>query len=139
MPLTSDVLEKAYLQQYKGVINIKSDKLLQGLYSLDHNIKVYIPSTKDVDAATDNSKYVTEALTLFGDLFGGATEHDAMGSWVSQTKGLVIEQVKIVESYASREQVENGLSKVIEFANKVKREMSQEAVSLEYDNKLYFV
>lgn len=114
-------------------------KLLQGLYSLDHNIKLYIPSTTDINKSTDNSKYITGALQLFSRLFGDSTGYDAKGSWISDTAGLVIENVKIVESYATKKQVSDGLESVIKYALKIKRELHQEAISLEYDNKLYFV
>ena len=117
----------------------KPNKLLKGLFSLDHNIKLYIPSTKDVDAEADNSAYITGALELFSACFGGATSSDHIGAWASPVKGLVLEGVKIVESYATREQIEASLKLVIEYAQKMKAELSQEAVSLEYDNKLYFI
>lgn len=117
----------------------KTKRLLQGLYNLDHNIKLYIPSTQDINKTTDNSKQVKKALELFGGLFGGATEYQALGSWVSDKLGLVVEKVTIVESYATAEQVESGLETVIKHGQKIKKEMNQEAVSLEYDNKLYFI
>jgi len=113
---------------------------LQGLYSLDHNIKLYIPSTKNANESTDNTAYINEALELFGACFGGATAYDALGSWVSNDKGLIVEPVKIIESYASKEALTNGgLAKVLQYAKKIKTELKQEAVSLEYDNKLYFI
>lgn len=114
-------------------------KELKGLFSLDHNIKIYIPSTKDVSEQIDNSEYIKQALELFGASFGGATSYDAVGAWLSQEKGLVTEGVKIVESYATREAVEEHLGSVIVFANKLKKELTQEAISIEYDNKLYFI
>ena len=118
---------------------MSTQKALAGLYSLDHNVKLYIPSTDHVSEHTDNSRYIREALELFSTLFGGATSYDAMGSWVSNERGLVVEAVKIVESYATKEQVTAGIAKVIAYAEKIKHEMNQEAVSLEYDNKLYFI
>lgn len=116
-----------------------SKKLLQGLYSLDHNIKLYIPSTTDIDKPIDNNKYVLECSKLFSSLFGGATTYQAKGSWLSDIKGLVIENITIVESYGTKEQVNNGLEAVIKYALTIKKELGQEAISLEYDNKLYFV
>lgn len=115
------------------------NKKLAGLFSLDHNIKVYIPSTININQEFDNSQYINKALNLFSDLFGGATSYDAMGAWSSPTAGLVTEKVKIVESYATSEAVESGLDQVLEFAQMLKTEMKQDAISLEYDNKLYFI
>jgi hypothetical protein len=116
-----------------------TQKQLQGLFCLDHNIKLYIPGTANVDKKVDNTRYVVETQALFSKLFGGATSYDAKGSWVSSERGLVVEGVKIVESYATKEQVNAGLEAVIQQAAKIKRELSQETVSLEYDSKLYFV
>jgi len=118
---------------------LQSKKLLKGLFSLDHNFKLYIPSTINVNERTNSRQYVTQALQTFSDLFGGTTSYKAIGAWVSNDHGLVTENVTIVESYASAEQVENGLQTVLELANTIKHDLSQEAVSLEYDNKLYFI
>lgn len=118
---------------------MNTQKELKGLFCLDHNIKIYIPSTIEVDKTIDNTKYINQALELFGNSFGGATSYDAIGAWVSQSKGLVTEGVKIVESYATRESIEDHLAGVIEFASRLKTELAQEAISLEYDNKLYFI
>ena len=115
------------------------NKKLKALFSLDHNIKLYIPSTNDVNKAVDNSEQVDKVLTLFSKMFGGATSYNAVGAWQSDTKGLIKEKVKIVQSYATAEQVEQYIDKVIEYAETLKKEMSQEAISLEYDNKLYFI
>ena len=112
---------------------------LQNLFCLDHNIRVYIPSTNNVNEKTDNAEYIADGLRLFSDLFGGATSYDAMGAWLSNSQGVVTEPVKIIESYATKEATAKGLAKVLEFARRIKSELHQEAVSLEYDNKLYFV
>lgn len=117
----------------------QTKKLLKGLFSLDHNFKLYIPSTINVNERTNSKKYITQALKTFSTLFGGATSYKAIGAWVSNSQGLVTENVTIVESYASADQVENGLQTVLELANTIKHDLSQEAVSLEYDNKLYFI
>lgn len=117
----------------------KINKYLEGLYSLDHNIKLYIPSTVNTSKQIDNSEWVKKTLTLFSGLFGGSTSYDAMGSWVSNKEGLIVEKITIVESYATREQVEKGLEQVVQYAKSLKNEFKQEAISLEYDNRLYFI
>ena len=114
-------------------------KQLKGLFSLDHNIRVYVPSTLKGDKKTDNSAQVKEALSLFSDCFGGATSYDAKGAWTSTVHGLIVENVTIVESYGTREQMDKHLETIVKFAGKLKKDMEQEAISLEYDNKLYFV
>lgn len=114
-------------------------KQLAGLFCLDHNVKLYIPSTIHGDKATDNTPYITRALVLFSDLFGGATSYDAAGAWNSAKLGLIVENVKIVESYATKEQIQKGLADVIKYAGTLKNELSQESIAIEYDNKLYLL
>ncbi len=117
----------------------KSERLLKGLFSLDHNIRLYIPSTVSVDKKINNEQYVKDTLSLFSDLFGGATSYRAIGAWTSQAKGLVTENVTIVESFARSKEVEAGLEAVLKYAISLKKLLLQEAISLEYDNKLYFI
>jgi len=120
-------------------MNKTTPKELKALFSLDHNIKLYIPSTVDVDKKANTGKYITECLNLFGKLFGGATSFNARGAWVSDTAGLVVESVKIVEAYATAEGISEHIETVLKYALKRKKELKQEAISLEYDNKLYFI
>lgn len=112
---------------------------LHGIFKLDHSIKLYIPSTKDVDKVTDNTAVVNATLTLFSGLFGGATSYQARGAWTSKEAGLVVEAITIVESYGTADQVDKGIEEVLKWARQIKSDMKQEAVSLEYDNELYLV
>lgn len=114
-------------------------KQLKGVFSLSHNIKLYIPTTTNVNESVDTTEYVRKTLTYFGEWFGGATSHNAHGAWLSQDQGLVVEPVVIVESYATSEAVDANISDVLLWASTIKEELKQEAVSVEYDNKLYFI
>lgn len=118
---------------------MNATQILQHTFVLDHNIKLYIPTTTNVDIATDTSEYLQLVLSEFSQWFGGATAYDAVGAWFSGSKGIVTEPVKIIESYATNEAVNNHISDVLALANKIKQELRQEAVSLEYDNKMYIV
>lgn len=120
---------------------MNAKKTLKGIFSLDHNIKLYIPSTVEANkqARDLQAVKVQETLSLFSKLFGGATSYDAKGAWLSDTKGLIVEGVVIVESYATTQAVDEGLESVLAYATRLKADMSQEAISLEYDNKLYFI
>lgn len=118
---------------------LKQQKTLKGLFNLDHNIRVYIPSTINVSEKIDNQKYVDSGLSKLSEYFGGSTSYEAIGAWQSKEKGLVKEKITIVESYGTKEQIEENITGVIEFCEELKKELSQEAISLEYDNKLYFI
>lgn len=114
-------------------------KELKGVFSLSHNIKVYIPTTAKVNVTVDTTHYVTATLEKFGEWFGGATSHVAHGAWLSSELGLIVEPVTIVESYATVDGVNDHIKDVIAWASTIKKELEQEAVSVEYDNKLYFI
>ncbi len=108
-------------------------------FPLAHNIKIYIPSTIDVNKQTDNSQYIEEGLKLLSGLFGGCTSYEAKGSWLSNKEGLVIENVTIIESYCKEEDLKKNLDNVLGFCYKLKKELNQEAISLNYDNQLFFI
>lgn len=117
----------------------KTNKALLGIFKLNHNIKLYIPSTINADTAINSEKYINDTLSLFSGLFGGATSYEAKGAWLSNVKGLIVEKIVIVESYATSQQIDLNIEKVLQHALKIKKELNQEAVSLEYDNELYLV
>ena len=118
---------------------MNTNKTLTGIFKLDHNIKIYIPSTVSVNQTADNTGLINETLKIFSGYFGGSTSYEAKGAWLSSVKGLVVENITIVESYATKEQVNENLESVLKHALKIKHDLKQEAVSLEYDNELYLV
>jgi hypothetical protein len=118
---------------------MKQNKTLKNLFPLDHSIKLYIPSTIETNKPADNSKQVDEAMKLFSSLFGGATSYEAVGAWTDQGGKLVKEKIVVVQSFATAKQVDENIMAVIKHAQHLKNEMSQEAISLEYDNKLSFI
>lgn len=108
---------------------------------LSERVAVYVPGTVDTDkasteAAAKMAGYTAEQLTKF---FGGATSTDAAGYWMSDGAGLVVEDVKIIYSNATAEQLDEHAEKLIELAETIKKEMNQEAVSLEISGKLYII
>lgn len=116
-----------------------TNKALKGLFSLSHNIKLFIPGTVNINQEIEAGEWVEDTQILFSDLFGGATTYKAIGSWASMERGLVNEKIIVVESFGTSEQVEAGLDKVISWATVIKLSLKQEAVAIEYDGKLYFV
>ena len=114
---------------------------LKGVFSLSINIKLFVPSTTEVNVENTDLQafYERKALALFSDLFGGATSYGAVGAWSSVTAGLVTEKVQIVESFASTEAVAAGFVQVLALAQEMKQAMSQEAIALQYQNVMYFI
>ena len=113
-------------------------KTLSNLICLESNIKVYLPGTINVDQEIDNTRYVDIALNLFSGLFGGSTKYEAIGTWIG-VKGLIKERINVIESYCTEKQLKDNINEVIEFCEKLKYELNQEAISLEVNNKLYLI
>lgn len=113
---------------------------LEPFFSLSHNVSIIVPSTNDVDkAAIDRDLILDEVIAEMSTMFGGATATDGTGGWMSPTAGLVTEKVTVVESSCSEEQL-NGLVKhVIGLAMSLRDRMTQDAVAVKIDGKLFLV
>lgn len=112
---------------------------LKNCIKLGCNVKIYIPSTIDVDTPKDNMFWENSSLELLSRLFGGATSTKALGCWLSQGGALVKECVTIVISYTTQECLEKNIDEVYDFCLNMKLALKQEAVSLEVNGELYFV
>lgn len=106
---------------------------------LQCNVSLYIPATINVrEWLRDNEKYINQAAKLFSDLFGGATAYQTRGYYKDSTGSIVKESVVVIKSYTdelTREQLES----IRELAEYIREELSQECVSVEINDRLYFV
>ncbi|WP_421155728.1 hypothetical protein [Peribacillus simplex] len=66
---------------------------LKGQFHLDNVVKIYVPSTYNIDQPIDNSKYVDQSLEKFSNMFGGATSYDGTGAWIGDNEKLVNEEL----------------------------------------------
>jgi len=114
-------------------------KSLKNLIVLESNIKIYIPGTINVNQITDNSQFVDNTLKLLSNYFGGSTSYQAIGCWNSVNNGLIKENVRICESYCKETDLKKYISDIIDYCESMKRELNQENISLEVNNKLYFI
>ena len=116
-------------------------KKINNLFKLDSRAAIYVPSTIDGNKAASGlaEKMVEQTAARLSELFGGATISLAAGAWMSAEHGLIREQITIVYSYCTAEQLDQHTDEVIEIAEHIKEEMRQEAVSVEINNALYFV
>ena len=114
-------------------------KTLKNLIVLESNVKIYIPGTIDIKIAANNSKYIDNTLKLLSDYFGGSTSYQAIGCWNSVNSGLIKENVNICESYCKETELKKHISDIIDYCESLKIELRQESISLEVNNKLYFV
>jgi len=115
------------------------NKKLKNLIVLESNVKIYIPGTINKNENFDNSVFVDNTLKLLSEFFGGSTSYKAVGCWLSQNSGLIKENVTICESYCKEKDLQVNIDKLIDYCEQIKHELNQEAISLEINNKLYFV
>ena len=116
-------------------------KTLKFSFDLNCKFSVYVPSTVNVDNVDEETaarmkEYVLGRLASW---FGGATTTLAVGAWVTEAGKIVYENVNIVYAYCTSEQAAERFKDVVELCEVVKREMSQEAVTLEYNGQVKFI
>lgn len=117
---------------------VNTHRRLKAITSLSERVAVYVPSTFNVSESVQNEKYVSMVSEKLSALFGGCTALKSHGYWMSENVGLVGEKVTVIYSYTNNldNQKINSLLDICEW---LKVEMSQEAISLEINSKLYFV
>jgi hypothetical protein len=104
----------------------------------EQKIKIFIPSTIDANKKIDSTYYINECLKILSLEFGGASVESIRGAWYSQKHGLIIEDIQAVYSYCEEITPENEL-KIMEFILKLKDELKQESIGIEYNNKMIFI
>lgn len=114
-------------------------KELKFKFDLDCKFAVYVPSTSDVVNSCDNTEMVKYVMTELSKLFGDATASKSVGGWMSQAHGLILEDVTIVYAYCTSEQAASHFEDVFAICEKIKHDMNQEAVTLEYNGQVKFV
>ena len=112
---------------------------LKNAVKLDRKICLYIPATVDVDQGADNSAQVDRAAALLSELFGGATIQPGAGCWMSDSAGLVKEATTLVYAFCDTAGFDAGIGAVLDFAEKIKMEMSQESIAVEINGVLYLM
>lgn len=104
-------------------------------------VSLYVTSTKNGGELLDPKTVlatVNKVAAEFSKKFGGCTATPGTGYWLSDTKGLIAEQVVIIKSYHELE-TKDALAVVLPLAQYIKREFNQEAVSVETELGLEFI
>jgi hypothetical protein len=118
-------------------------EMFEGVFSLDHSVKLYVPSTIDGDKPSPSDKIaraIDNVVESFSSWFGGATTNIAAGGWYSaELRKVIYEEIRIVNSFCTIEALEEHYTEVLALAQALKHEFSQEAISIECDGKLYLI
>ncbi len=114
-------------------------KILKNCIKLSCSVRVYVPSTINVNQSFDSDEIVNETLHFLSKEFGGATASKALGGWISTGGELIKEPVTIVFSYATSAQLEDSMEKVYDYCLGLKSRLSQEAIALEINNELHLI
>ena len=114
-------------------------KNLKFKFDLNCKFAVYVPSTVNINEETDNSEQVNKVMKSLSVLFGGSTATPAFGAWVCEDGNLVTEKVTIVYSYCTSDQATEHIDKVVKICEDLKKEMNQEAITLEYNGQVKFI
>lgn len=114
-------------------------KTLKFKFDLDCKVSIYVPSTVNVNEVVDNKEQVKRVITELSQMFGGATATEAVGGWVCDNGETVLEKVTIVYSFCNSDSLQKHFGDVYQICERIKKEMSQEAVTLEINGQVKFV
>lgn len=106
---------------------------------LKNKIALYIPSTINVNNPCNNETQVKKACVFFSSLFGGCTTINAIGNWIDSNNNLITENITIVYSNCTTMQLLKSKKEIINYAHNLCVEMQQECISLEINNRLFFI
>lgn len=127
-----------YATSEQETLKAKEMNALKGQFHLDEVVKIYVPSTYNMDQPIDNTPYVNQSLETLSKMFGGATAIEGTGAWVADNDQLIKEKVTIVYSFSEKLN-KSKINEVVAYAKYLKEEMKQSSVSLEVNGKMYFI
>jgi hypothetical protein len=111
-------------------------------FNLDHKIVFYVPSTKDKGTKIATSAFNTRTEGVAGilsDYFGGATIQESQGFYKTNQGQIIVENVKLVISYCSKDDLSKHSQAVLQLALDKCKEWTQESIGLSIDEKMYFI
>src|SRR5207237_9072781 len=97
---------------------------------------LFIPSVDRDDKAVDQNKWVSEALRVLGELFGGATAFPrGRGVWRDDARGgrLLFDEPVVVQCYTAADLIEQRAGRLRDFLVRMGTEARQGAAGLVSD------
>ena len=109
---------------------------------MGHNpleLSLYIPSTKGKKKLTKKEfdKRINNAEKKMSNLFGGYTQIDTTGGWVSGNK-LIEEPVATVTSFTTIDNFEKNKAEFENYVEEIRNKYKQESIAIEFEGDLYF-
>lgn len=129
---------------------LRRKRLGKTVFHLGHPIgyeyRIFVPSTQNVSKKVSKrvfSKRIRDNERVFAKLFGGATNVNATGAYLSRRGKLIQEKIGIVESFTNKKTYKKDRPKVISLARKDAKKYGQESILLESStpskHSVYFV
>jgi len=115
---------------------------LSKLTRLGNSVSVFVPSlihATENDGGAKQKEWTDRLMVEQAKMFGGVSVYTVEGGWWSGTHGLIREGVKVVQSMASDADLDAHIKTVIGLAERMKADMSQEAVSVMVNGEMYLV
>jgi hypothetical protein len=125
-----------------GALESRMKTKLSQNFSLPLQVAVYVPSTKDADEKVSKKEFdnrVEEVEKFTSSLFGGFSANDVDGGYMSNTKGLIKEEVYKVTSFAPKENFDAKMSQLIAQVKKWAKDWGQESIGLEFEGDLFYI
>jgi hypothetical protein len=133
-------------QKAKKPINADVERISKAIIDdeRDDTVIIFIPShDKDKKELPDRDQWATNALKLFGQLYGGATAFMALrGIWVDPRTGAEhFDEPILIQSLAKRADVmnEQNLMAVVEFARQMCDEARQMCVAVIFNDTMHYI
>ena len=102
-------------------------------------VAIYVPSTINVNQSIDNTKQIENTCLFLSGIFGGCTAYNASGKWIDSKNNLISESITICFSYCTKKQLRKAKKDVLNYVKSLCQEMKQDCISLEINNRLYFI
>ena len=105
-------------------------------------VAIFVPSTEEDKkiSASRFRKRIRDTRTFLDRTFGGSTRMKGVGSWESEKMSKIIdEDIVIVESFSTKPSYEKHETILRDFIQKKLKEWKQQAISVEYKDKLFII
>ena len=106
-----------------------------------NSISLFIPSTVNIDKHINNNYYVNYCYNKIKSLYSNNNirYYDTKGSWWSNDKNDIVKEDITIITVDAETITENDIYNFIQLANWIKKEMSQEGVSIAINTALAIV